>query len=251
MLRFLGEAGVWLSDKDAIAFTAVDRGTTVTCRVRRSAVKALGIWDGSLQDLIAQFDENRALFERVIRFKWNAGRFARGSNDVPVVDVEGRDLYDFAMLRERMPSTRELALVQTWLRDGAHEAARPTDFEPLRILVVEDNLLAADAICDTLDRQGGVDVIGPAPSVELGMDLIDENKLDGAVLDINLSGAMSFPVATALATRGIPFVFLSAYDDVAVPDEFRGVRRLSKPGDLRSLGDVVTASFGPASTLRH
>src|SRR5690348_9428474 len=94
----------------------------------------------------------------------------------------------------------------------------PTELRGLRILVVEDNFLVADTICEILaDR--GCEVVGPAPSLERGWKLAREEALDGAVLDVNLSGEVSFPLAKALAERGIPFLFLTGYDDsAAVPE---------------------------------
>src|SRR5215469_12275293 len=99
----------------------------------------------------------------------------------------------------------------------------PSELRGLRILIVEDNFLVADTICEVLaDR--GCEVVGPVPSLERGWKLAQEEALDGAVLDVNLAGEASFPLADALAKRGIPFLFLTGYDDKsAVPEAFRAV----------------------------
>ena len=58
-------------------------------------------------------------------------------------------------------------------------------------------------------------------------------RLDGAVLDVNLGGELSFPIAVTLAERGIPFLFLTGYDDLSVmPEEFRTVQRILQPFDF-------------------
>ena len=99
----------------------------------------------------------------------------------------------------------------------------------LRILVVEDNFLAAEVVRDALEHNGCI-VIGPVGRVADGLHLVEQEKLDGAVLDINLNGDRCFPIAHALASRGVPFVFLTGYDSsTVVPDELRATRRLGKP----------------------
>jgi len=98
-----------------------------------------------------------------------------------------------------------------------------------RILVVEDEYLLADDLCEAL-RNAGADVIGPAASVEDATALIGRGgKLDAAVLDINLRGEMVFPVADALRANGIPFAFATGYDESVLPDRFTAVPRIEKP----------------------
>ncbi|KUM25079.1 hypothetical protein AU467_27275 [Mesorhizobium loti] len=113
----------------------------------------------------------------------------------------------------------------------------------LRILVVEDAFLVALDLSDEL-TDAGCDVVGPAPSVEQALEQIDGIELDGAVLDVNLQGERSFPLAEHLATRDVPFVFLTGYDSATIfPDQFRDSPRLSKPVDTRVLIEAV-ARFG-------
>lgn len=98
-----------------------------------------------------------------------------------------------------------------------------------RILVVEDNFLAAEVVRDLLENSGCT-VIGPVGRVADGVRLAEQEQLDAAVLDINLNGDWCFPIALALRQRDIPFVFLTGYDDAAIiPLALRPVRRLSKP----------------------
>ncbi|TGT57223.1 response regulator, partial [Mesorhizobium sp. M2E.F.Ca.ET.166.01.1.1] len=78
----------------------------------------------------------------------------------------------------------------------------------LQVLVVEDTFLVALDLSDQL-TESGCEVIGPAASVEQALKQLDGIALDGAVLDVNLQGERSFPIAELLASRGIPFVFLT------------------------------------------
>jgi CheY-like chemotaxis protein len=76
--------------------------------------------------------------------------------------------------------------------------------------VVEDEPLLAMTAADLL-ADSGCTVVGPASSVEQGMQLIEQEAIDGAMLDINLRGEMVFPLADALAERSIPFVYVTGY----------------------------------------
>lgn len=111
-----------------------------------------------------------------------------------------------------------------------------------RILVVEDEFLVALSTTDVLE-DADCEIVGPASRVAMALGLALSEKLDAAVLDINLAGEMIWPVAEALASRGVPFVFLSAYTPLSViPTVFAAIPRLDKPlnGDrlLRELGAI-------------
>jgi len=109
----------------------------------------------------------------------------------------------------------------------------------LNILVVEDAFLIAMDLSDQL-TDSGCEVIGPAASVRQALDQIDGIAVDGALLDVNLDGERSFPIAEWLAARGIPFVFLTGYDSpMAFPDAFRLAPRLSKPVDPQALKEAI------------
>src|SRR5579862_1883434 len=106
----------------------------------------------------------------------------------------------------------------------------PSVLKGLNILVVEDNMLIADAIADAIATHGGT-VIGPVARAKDALSLALSAELDVAVLDVNLSGGGGgLPVAEALAKRRIPFVFITGYDDVGVlTPAFRHRPRLTKP----------------------
>jgi DNA-binding response OmpR family regulator len=111
----------------------------------------------------------------------------------------------------------------------------------LRVLVVEDSLLVADVITEIL-ADSGCTVIGPVARVGRALNLLRETKIDGAVLDVNLAGQFSFPVAAELGASDIPYIFLTAYDDENVmPPAYRSVPRLAKPFHA---GELVTALVG-------
>ena len=122
-------------------------------------------------------------------------------------------------------------------------AASHESLAGLRILVVEDNFLVAEDLRGLLAKRG-CDVVGPAPRVEQGLNLVAAGGLDGAVLDINLGNEDCFAIAAALTERSVPFLFLTGYDDSnLVPAEYRQAPRLSKPVDEARLLSLAREIF--------
>lgn len=112
-------------------------------------------------------------------------------------------------------------------------------FDGRRILVVEDNFLAAEVVRDMLETSGCA-VVGPVGRVDDALRLAEQEELDAAVLDVNLNGEWCFPVARMLRQRGVPFIFLTGYDDTAIiPAELRPARRLGKPILVQQLIEVL------------
>jgi CheY-like chemotaxis protein len=99
-----------------------------------------------------------------------------------------------------------------------------------RILVVEDDYLVAQVLVDLLE-DAGAEVIGPVGWIDEAIALIedDNQKLDGAVLDVNLHGKKSYPVADALAARSVGFVFATGYDAGIIESKYRDYPRCEKP----------------------
>ena len=121
--------------------------------------------------------------------------------------------------------------------------AMPPELRGLKVLVVEDNFLIAELIRSLLD-ECGCETIGPAPRVSMALDLVDGRHLDGAFLDINLAGEYCFAVAEQLRAQGVPFVFLTGYDDSEIiPPVFREVPRITKPFDNRNVASIAARLF--------
>lgn len=122
--------------------------------------------------------------------------------------------------------------------------ARPAGpLDGLRILVVEDNFLVAEAFSQLLEVNGCT-IVGPAGRLDEGLTLAGREPLDGALLDVNLAGDRSFPIAQLLRERGVPFMFLSGYDDTSmVPGDLRSARRLGKPIPDRALIEAIEEAF--------
>lgn len=101
LLRFLGEAGIYLPDRDAIKFTALSGGDALDCFVTRSALEMIGCTAGDgPRALIARFQQNRALLELAATVKYQ--RSPAGS----VIELEVGDLHDLSqdLTRRLTPS---------------------------------------------------------------------------------------------------------------------------------------------------
>lgn len=97
-----------------------------------------------------------------------------------------------------------------------------------RALVVEDDYFIADDLARAL-RKFDAEVVGPVPTCNEALRLLAAERIDLAILDINLRDAAVFPVADVLSARGTPFVFATGYGETSVPDRFRDVPRWEKP----------------------
>ena len=87
---------------------------------------------------------------------------------------------------------------------------------------------------------------------------------DVAILDVNLNGETTGPVAEALAARGMPFVFATGYGEHGLPDQFRDRPLLKKPFQIESLKRMLrralptelschlaSCSANSSASLRH
>lgn len=98
-----------------------------------------------------------------------------------------------------------------------------------RILVVEDEYLIAMEVKNWLQTVGSK-VVGPVPSVEQALDLIEDGGLEAAVLDINLGeGDTAYAIADELGERGIPYLFATGDAQMPRAAAYNQRPRLEKP----------------------
>jgi DNA-binding response OmpR family regulator len=115
-----------------------------------------------------------------------------------------------------------------------------------RVLVVEDEYYIATDAARAL-RGAGADVIGPCPSEDAASAEVERQRPDAVIVDINLGGGPSFKLADSLKERGIPFVFVTGYDQDVIPPQFDEVERLQKPVELRQMIEVVSRLVQPVA----
>jgi CheY-like chemotaxis protein len=114
-----------------------------------------------------------------------------------------------------------------------------------RILIVEDEMLVALVLQDMLVDLGCV-VIGPSTTVDEALSQIEKQIPDAAVLDVNLNGQMSYPVADALLARRAPFVFSTGYSSNRLQEGYRTCPALQKPYHMTELRDALARVMGLA-----
>jgi len=104
-----------------------------------------------------------------------------------------------------------------------------------RILIVEDETLIALDLESLLIDNGCV-VVGPVNTIDGALALLAQAPLDAALLDLNLGGRPSTPVAERLNARCIPYVVVTAYGRAAgrIP-ELTHAPRVDKPIDYDGL----------------
>jgi CheY-like chemotaxis protein len=111
-----------------------------------------------------------------------------------------------------------------------------------RVLIVEDEMMVGLLEEDLLLR-AGCEVVGPVATVAEALQLVSEQRLDGAVLDVNLGQEPVYPVADRLSAAGIPFVFVTGYGLAGVADAYQRHATIQKPFNSAGFAQDVAAAF--------
>jgi CheY-like chemotaxis protein len=109
-----------------------------------------------------------------------------------------------------------------------------------RVLVVEDEALVSMLLEDMLADLGCA-VVGPAGCVAEALAVVARTEaIDVALLDLELGGERSHPVAEALAARRVPFAFVSGHGrDAAEGSAHAGAPVLDKPFGRAALAAML------------
>ncbi|HEX6376409.1 MAG TPA: response regulator [Allosphingosinicella sp.] len=111
----------------------------------------------------------------------------------------------------------------------------------LRVLLVEDEPIIAMTVEDMLEELGCT-VVATAATLAAALDAVERDDFDVVLLDINLNGVESAPVADRLREAGRPFVFTTGYGAAAA----RGAPVVVKPYPIRDLEAAIAAALGRA-----
>lgn len=102
------------------------------------------------------------------------------------------------------------------------------DSEALRIVIVEDESMVAMLLEDMLGELGH-NIVAVAGSIEKAEELFAGTDFDLAILDVNINGAYTYPLAATLKEKGLPFLFSTGYGRSGLRPEWREYPVLQKP----------------------
>jgi DNA-binding response OmpR family regulator len=98
----------------------------------------------------------------------------------------------------------------------------------LRVLVIEDESMVNLLLQDMLE-DAGCSVVGSAFRLKEAVEKAKALSFDLAILDVNLNGERSFPVAELLSERGVSCIFVTGYGSASLPPSLRTIPVLQKP----------------------
>jgi CheY-like chemotaxis protein len=113
--------------------------------------------------------------------------------------------------------------------------------ERRRVLVIEDEVIVGMLLEDMLGELG-CEVAAVSTHIEEALQLARTLDIDLAILDVNLGGKQSFPVADVLKSRGVPFMFATGYGAQILKPPYSGTPTLQKPFQLDDLQRVLAQS---------
>lgn len=91
----------------------------------------------------------------------------------------------------------------------------------------------------------GCKSVGAAVNLDQALALINAEAFDVALVDVNLDGIKSYPVADALAARGVPFAFSTGYSGQSLDDGYQDRPVLGKPYRDADLVAMLTRLLHP------
>jgi CheY-like chemotaxis protein len=120
----------------------------------------------------------------------------------------------------------------------------PPELAGRTVFLVEDESLIIMMIEDAL-ADLGCEVVGVASRFDDAITKARTLAFEIAILDVNLNGLRTFPIAETLAARGIPFVFATGYGATSVPEPLKSAPVLQKPFALNDLAQALSTALRP------
>jgi DNA-binding response OmpR family regulator len=107
-----------------------------------------------------------------------------------------------------------------------------------RVLLLEDEHLLAMLVEDML-LEMGFDFVEVAATLPDALSHAANGDFEFAILDINVGGSTSYPVADLLRGRKIPFFFATGYGREALAHDYADTPTLHKPFLMADLEEAI------------
>lgn len=134
--------------------------------------------------------------------------------------------------------------------EGNMRAMRTKGLAGVRVLVVEDNHMVAASLVEALNYAGAT-VVGTIANREDAIDFVEvrHQEIDIAMLDVDLSGVMSYPIADMLGRYDVPFIFTTGYDNTSMDAAYRDFPLCMKPFSFDSIVSTIRGVLGSGMAL--
>ena len=187
-----------------------------------------------------------ALIERTLKAHGGAAEVRYGPDGVSVrIHLPLRD-YSADPLRTH-PVLKNDAAPLAGRQSGA------TALTGKRLIVIDDEPLIAMDL-ESILTGAGCDVVGIASTLAQAKALVASAECDAALVDVNLSGHSVEELAATLATRSIPFAFVTGHGREALPHGFQDAVLVRKPfgqDNLLAIVETLVSAGGDIVSLRR
>ena len=112
------------------------------------------------------------------------------------------------------------------------------EVQGLRVLLIEDEELVTELIVDLLESEGCI-IIGPFDRFSDAIHAASVGNFDVVLLDLDLAGTSTAPIAALLRQRELPFVFMTGLGKGGLPLEHAKRPVVAKPFKAQELIDTL------------
>ncbi len=108
-----------------------------------------------------------------------------------------------------------------------------------RILIAEDAWLIAEALSLLLEEEGAK-VVGPSATAAEAIELLGENDVNIALIDMSLQDAFADTLVDELLARKVPYMILTGFGALPTNADQDALMVLRKPIDKVALIDILS-----------
>jgi CheY-like chemotaxis protein len=114
-----------------------------------------------------------------------------------------------------------------------------------RVFLVEDEVLIAMLLEDMVVALGHEVAVGAA-NLDEAIAVAQTGAFDLALVDLNLGGKLTYPVADILKGRGVPFAFVTGYGSAGILAAYSDAPVLEKPFRQEHLEIIIAQLLADA-----